>query len=194
VTATAAPQAGPVTTTADLDGNGEIETVTTTMAGDNDQVISATVNGVPTSIHLPADTQAGLQAPRAADLNGDGSQELLVPTSVGANTTQFAALHYHDGLHQIAGPDDKPLTLAEGGGVATKLGYNCSDTEGGGRAFGTVTAEADDLNAPSGQVTYTGTRTVYTLRDGALTVQDTTPFTHRADTDPLVIADPATCS
>ncbi|QWF81179.1 VCBS repeat-containing protein [Amycolatopsis sp. CA-230715] len=190
LTATAAPR--PVTATADLDGNGEIETVTATMAGDHEQVISATVNGVATSIRVQADSQFGLQAPRVADLNGDGSQELIVPTSVGANTTQFTALHYHDGLQQVVGADGKPLELAEGGGVAAKLGYNCSDTEGGGRVFGTVAAEADDLNAPN--LTYSGTRTVYTMRDGALTVQETVPFSHRPDTNPLVVADPATCS
>jgi hypothetical protein len=63
--AMAAP--GPVTTVADLDGDGEIETVSAQLVGDGDQLISATVDGTYTSIHLPADSQFGIEAPRVAD-------------------------------------------------------------------------------------------------------------------------------
>ncbi|RZQ61422.1 FG-GAP repeat domain-containing protein [Amycolatopsis suaedae] len=192
-TATAAPATEPVTTVADLDGDGEIETVTATPAGD-DQVISATVQGVPASIRVGADSAAGLEAPRVADLNGDGRAELIVTQSVGANTTHFTTLHFDGGnLSQVVGPDGTPVALAEGGGIAARLGYNCSP-EGGGRTFGTVAAEADNLGSPAGELTYSGTRTVYTLRDGALSVRETVPFTGRPATDPLVVADPATCS
>jgi hypothetical protein len=192
--ALAAPSADPVTTVADLDGDGELETVTAELTSDTDQVISATVHGTFTSIHIGADNYAGVQAPRVADLNGDGRAELLVAQSVGANTTFFTALHF-DGrnLSQVVDENDKPLAVAEGGGVAAHLGYQCKPLEGGGRTFETVAAEADDISAPVEQITYSGTRTVYTLRDGALTAQRTLPITRRPVSDPILSADAATC-
>ncbi|ANN17273.1 hypothetical protein SD37_17560 [Amycolatopsis orientalis] len=189
------PSPGPVTTVADLDGDGEIETVTAQLTGDNDQVISATVHGTFTSIHVGADSAFPLEAPRVTDLNGDGRAELIVAQSIGANTTFFSALHY-DGrnLGQIVDDNDKPLSIAEGGGVAAHLGYQCTPLEGGGRTFETVAAEADDISAPADRITYSGSRTVYTLRDGALTTQNTLPITRRPVTDPVLGTDAATCA
>ncbi|WP_370961741.1 FG-GAP-like repeat-containing protein [Amycolatopsis sp. cg9] len=191
VPALAAP--GPVTTAADLDGDGEPETVTAQQTGD-DQLISATVHGTYTSIHLPADSQFGVEAPRVTDLNGDGRAELVVTQSVGANTTFFSALHF-DGrnLSPVVGPDGQPFSFAEGGGVAAHLGYGCTPFEGG-RAVVVVASENDDVSRPAEQFTYSGTRTVYTLRDGALSVQESTPVTARPATDPLLAVDEAGCS
>ncbi|MEV6908130.1 FG-GAP-like repeat-containing protein [Amycolatopsis sp. NPDC051071] len=191
VPALAASSADPVTTVADLNGDGEIETVTAQLLADNDQLISATVNGTFTSIHLGADGSRGFEAPRVADLNGDGRAELLVAQSVGANTTFFTSLHF-DGrnLSQVVDENDKPLSVAEGGGIAAHLGYQCTPFEGG-RSFETVAAEADDLSAEP--LTYSGTRTVYTLRDGALTTQNTVSFSARPVTDPVLAADATTC-
>ncbi|MFJ8915273.1 VCBS repeat-containing protein [Amycolatopsis sp. NPDC102389] len=182
----------PVTTVADLDGDGEIETVSARLTGANDQVISATVHGTFTSIHLGADSSVPLEAPRVTDLNGDGRAELIVTQSVGANTTFFTALHY-DGrnLAQVVDNDSKPLSVAEGGGVAAHLGYQCTPLDGGGRTFETVAAEADDVGADP--LTYSGTRTVYTLRDGALTTQKSIPIKSRPVTDPVLGTDAASC-
>ncbi|MBE1496536.1 hypothetical protein H4696_003636 [Amycolatopsis lexingtonensis] len=192
VPALAAP-ADPVTTAADLNGDGELETVTARQVGD-DQLISATVNGSYTSIHLPADSQFGVEAPRVTDLNGDGRAELIVTQSVGANTTFFSALHF-DGrnLGPVVGPDDQPFSLAEGGGVAAHLGYACTPFEGG-RAFVVVASENDDVSRPTDRFTYSGTRTVYTLRDGALSVQESTPITARPANDPLLAVDAGSCA
>ncbi|MFC3453266.1 FG-GAP repeat domain-containing protein [Amycolatopsis speibonae] len=188
----AGPGGDPVTTVADLDGDGELETVTAQLTGTGDQVISATVNGTFTSIHLGADSAVPLEAPRVTDLNGDGRAELIVTQSVGANTTFFTALHF-DGrnLSQVVDNDSKPLSIAEGGGVAAHLGYQCTPLEGGGRTFETVAAEADDISADP--LTYSGTRTVYTLRDGALTTQNTVAIDHRPVTDPALGTDAASC-
>ncbi|WP_230862487.1 hypothetical protein [Amycolatopsis camponoti] len=68
VPAMAAPGADPVTTVADLDGDGEIETVNAQLAGEDDQLISATVDGTYASIHLPADSRFGIQARRSSGL------------------------------------------------------------------------------------------------------------------------------
>lgn len=192
VPALAAP--APVTTVADLNGDGELETVTAQLTGDNDQLISATVNGTYTSIHLPADGQAGVEAPRVADLNGDGRAELIVTQSVGANTTFFSALHF-DGrnLSPVVGPDGRPFSVAEGGGVAAHLGYRCAPFEGG-RAFVTVASENDDVSRPTDRFTYSGTRTVYTLRDGALSVVESTPLNAVPAGDPQLTVDPAGCA
>ncbi|WP_328615311.1 VCBS repeat-containing protein [Amycolatopsis sp. NBC_00355] len=192
--ALAAPATDPVTTVADLNGDGEIETVTAQLTGDDDQLISATVNGTYTSIHLPADSQFGVEAPRVTDLNGDGRAELVVAQSIGANTTFYSVLHY-DGrnLSQVVGADDKPFSVAEGGGVAAHLGYRCTPLEGG-RAFTTVAAETDDIGRPVDQMTYSGTRTVYTLRDGALSVYETTPFSARPAKDPVLATDSGSCA
>ncbi|RSD17084.1 FG-GAP repeat domain-containing protein [Amycolatopsis eburnea] len=193
--AAAAPAlaAPPVTTAADLNGDGELETVTVRQTGD-DQLISATVDGTSTSIRLPLDSQFGLEALRVADLNGDGRAELIVTRSVGANTTFFSALHF-DGrtLSPVVGPDDQPFSFAEGGGVAAHLGYTCNPFERG-RAFAVVASENDDVSRPTGQFTYSGTRTAYTLRDGALSVQESTPITARPVNDPLLAVDAAGCA
>ncbi|MEV7555847.1 VCBS repeat-containing protein [Amycolatopsis sp. NPDC089917] len=190
----AATGGDPVTTVADLDGDGEIETVTAQLTGDNDQVISATVNGTFTSIHLGADSSVPLEAPRVTDLNGDGRAELIVTQSVGANTTFFTALHF-DGrnLSQVVDNDSKPLSVAEGGGVAAHLGYQCTPLEGGGRTFETVASEADNVGAPADELTYSGSRTIYTLRDGALTTQKVVSIDHRPVTDPVLGTDAASC-
>ncbi|SEF23877.1 hypothetical protein SAMN05421837_102459 [Amycolatopsis pretoriensis] len=192
VPALAAPVAGPVTAVADLNGDGDPETVTARLTADDDQLISAAVHGTYTSIHLPADSRFGLAAPRVTDLNGDGRAELVVTRSVGANTTFFSVLHF-DGrnLSEVVGPDDQPFSVAEGGGVAAHLGYGCTPFEGG-RAFVSVAAESDDVGAD--QLTYSGTRTVYTLRDGALSVQEPTPFSARPVTDPVLATDSGTCA
>ncbi|MGW4523958.1 VCBS repeat-containing protein [Amycolatopsis sp. NPDC004378] len=194
VPALAAPGPEPVTVAADLNGDGQLETVTDRIVGDGDQLVSATVNGTYTSIHLPADSQFGIDAPRVTDLNGDGRAELVITQSVGANTTFFSVLHF-DGraLSQVVGADDKPFSVAEGGGVAAHLGYTCTPFEGG-RAFTTVASENDDVSRPTDRFTYSGTRTTYTLRDGALSVQDTTPFSGVPTTDPLLAADPGSCA
>ncbi|HET6290041.1 MAG TPA: VCBS repeat-containing protein [Amycolatopsis sp.] len=182
----AARSTDPVTTVADLDGDGEIETVTAQLTGENDQVVSATVHGTFISIHPGADSAVPLDAPRVADLDGDGRAELIVTRSVGANTTFFTALHY-DGrnLGQVVDNDSKPLSVAEGGGVAAHLGYRCTPLDGGGRIFETVGADP---------ITYSGTRTVHTLRDGALTTRKTIPITARPVTDPVLGTDAASCA
>ncbi|MCG8916025.1 VCBS repeat-containing protein [Actinokineospora sp. PR83] len=164
------------------------------MTGDHEQVIWATVNGLRTSITLPADSSATFEAPRVADLNGDGRAELVVTRSVGANTTYFTTLHF-DGqnLSQVVGDDNQPVTFAEGGGLATHLGYRCTAADEA-RTFDTIAAEADNLGAPADQLTYSGTRTTHTLRDGALTTRDTVEFTGRPRTDPVLAVDPETCA
>ncbi|WIX98836.1 hypothetical protein QRX60_32885 [Amycolatopsis mongoliensis] len=145
------------------------------------------------SPNLSADSRFGIQAPRVADLDGDGRAELHVARSIGANTTFFSVLHYDGGnLGQVVGADGGPFSVAEGGGVAAHLGYRCTPLDGG-RAFVTVAAESDDVGRSVDQLTYSGTRTVYTLRDGAVSVRDTVPFSGRPATDPLLDADSAGC-
>ncbi|MFD6067064.1 VCBS repeat-containing protein [Amycolatopsis lurida] len=192
VPALASPQNDPVTTVADLDGDGEIETVTAQLTGDYEQVVSATVHGTFTSIRLGADSWVPLEAPLVTDLNGDGRAELIVTQAVGANTTFVTALHY-DGrdLSQVVDNEGKPLSVPEGGGVSAHVGYQCTPLDGGGRTFETVKTEADDVCA--NPITYSGTRTVYTLRDGALTTRKIISIKNRPLTDPVLGTDAATC-
>lgn len=191
--ALAASVHGPIYTAADLNGDGTRDTVASWQSGHDDQVVSATVNGRTTAIRLPVDSYFGNVAPRVADLNGDGRAELLVATSLGANTTYFSVLHF-DGtsLSRVVGADNKPFEVIEGGGIAAHFGYLCM-APGGGRLFVTVASSADDLNAPGGEITYTGTRTVYTLRDGALSVLEQDAFTSRPTSDPVTMVNAASC-
>jgi hypothetical protein len=191
--ASAAPADEPIRTAADLNGDGTPDTVTSWQTGHGEQVVSATVNGRRTSIHLPVDRRFGVLAPRVADLNGDGRAELLVATSLGATTSFFSVLHFDGrGLRRVVGAGNRPFEVAEGGGVAAHLGYMCM-APGGDRLFVTVTSSADDVSGPAGEITYTGTRTVYTLRDGALSVLEEDAFASRPTSDPVTMVDAASC-
>jgi hypothetical protein len=191
--ALAAPAGEPIYTAADLNGDGTRDTVTSWQAGHGEQVVSATVNGRRTSVHLPADRRFGIVAPRVADLNGDGRAELLVATSLGATTSVFSVLHF-DGrrLSRVVGADNKPFEVAEGGGVAAHLGYLCM-APGGDRLFVTVVSSADDVSRPADEITYTGTRTIYTLRDGALSVLEEDAFVSRPTSDSVTMVYAASC-
>ncbi|MGK3208464.1 FG-GAP repeat domain-containing protein [Amycolatopsis pretoriensis] len=191
--ALAAPAGEPIFTSADLNGDGTRDTVISRPAINGKQVISATVNGKRTAIVLPADPWFGIVAPRVADLDADGRAELLVATTLGANTAFFAVLDF-DGrnLTQVVGADNKPFEVAEGGGIAAHVGYMCM-APGGNRLFVTVVSSADDISAPAGEITYTGTRTIYSLRAGALTVLEQDAITSRPLADPVTMVDAASC-
>ncbi|OXM64031.1 FG-GAP repeat domain-containing protein [Amycolatopsis vastitatis] len=191
--ALAASAGTPIHTTADLNGDGTPEDVVSWQAGRGDQVVSAIVNGRRTSIHLPADGRVGILPPRVADLNGDGRAELLVATSFGADTTTFSVLHF-DGrkLSRVVGADHRPFSVAEGGGTAAHLGYMCM-APGGDRLFVTVVSSADDVALPADEITYTGTRTIYALRDGALRVLEEDAFAGRPTSDTITMVYAPSC-
>ncbi|MEV6873191.1 VCBS repeat-containing protein [Amycolatopsis sp. NPDC051128] len=191
--ALAASPDAPIHTAADLNGDGTRDDVVSWRAIRGDQVVSATVNGQRTSIHLPADARFGVLPPRVADLNGDGRAELLVATSFGADASTYSVLHF-DGrkLSQVVGADHRPFSVAEGGGAAAHLGYMCM-APGGDRLFVTVVSSADDVTRPADEITYTGTRTTYTLRDGVLSVLEEDAFAGRPTSDSITLVDAASC-
>lgn len=184
----AADQPAQQDATADLDGDRVQEDVTLYKSTEDTQVLAAIVDGQPESATIPADLGDGVEPIRVTDLNGDGRDEMIIAESAGANTVWYSVWHYRDGrgLAGVGTEDGHQLTIFEGGGVAARSGYACGDD-----AFAVLNAEADDISADP--VTYSGSRTIYELRDGTAVSTDEITFHHATDDQAVMRADPHSC-
>jgi hypothetical protein len=174
---------------ADLDGDHLDEDVTLYRSTEDTQVLATIIDGEPVNATIPADLPGGGVEPiRVTDLDGDRRDEALVAESVGANTVWYGLWHYRDGrgLVRVGTDDGHQLTVIEGGGVAARSGYACDDD-----TFATLTAEADDISADP--VTYSGSRTIYELRDGIATPTDVIRFHHATADQSVMRVDPESC-
>ncbi|KAA9158118.1 VCBS repeat-containing protein [Amycolatopsis acidicola] len=185
------PSATVQQATPDLDGDGYPDLATLTMAGDGQQRLDFTVRGETTSVQLTGDPAQGVQPMRVTDMNGDGRQEVVVVESVGANTT-FSTVwdHAGSGPRALSTSDGKPLQLAEGGGMAARLGYECASNAAGGRDLITLQVSRDDGDA----VTYTGSRVRYEITDDVVHQVNDYTISSVGQDDPVLRTAPASCS
>ena len=132
---------------------------------------------------------------RVTDVDADGTDEVLAPVSVGANTVAYQVFLYDRavGLVPLSRPDGHPFALYEGGGVAAVNGYACP-TDHDERVLGVVGATLKDGESPGGEPRYEGYRTIYAVADGFVTPVHHTPIVDAARTDPVLETDPATCA
>lgn len=186
-----AAENSPVQVRADLNGDGQLETVDVTAYDDTRQLLRTVVDGTTWETLVTYDSYAGVQPPRVVDLGGDGRDELVVTESVGANTTYFSAWDLGPaGWRQLTTPDRKPLQLVEGGGIAAHAGYTCLDDHDG-RELVTVIAEGDLTADP---ITYTGKRTSYLVADGVATPVSSSDITNEPREAPALQVDPDLCA
>lgn len=190
-TAWAAPDED-VVTSADLDGDGEQETVNVLSVGTQDQRILAVVDGVEVEVAAPADTRSVIRPPRVVDIDGDGSDELVVREQVGANTEAFGIWEYANGEFRAIGtPNADVMRLYQGGGVSARSGYGCEGA-GDDRTLVVLSAEADVTNTP--EATYSGSWTYYRVVDGIATPTGAEEsFANEPADTPMLQLDADTC-
>jgi hypothetical protein len=188
-TAPATASADDNTVQADLNGDGQLDTVHVEPVADNgeEQRLVATINGIELDATMPMDPFAGVQPLRVVDTNGDGWNEVVVTQFVGANTLDLTVWGLFGGLNPVLGPDLTPLHLWEGGGLSAIGRYACEPTDTG-RQLVTVSASADDVTFEH----YQGERITYTVHNGVATEASRTEVDGAQD-DPIFEADPQTC-
>ncbi|HWO58537.1 MAG TPA: hypothetical protein VNO31_00655 [Umezawaea sp.] len=191
VVAFAAPAsaADQVTVQADLNGDGRLDRVVAeTIAGNpNEQFLVATIRGIRLTAHAPLNSYTGVQPLRVVDLNDDGSDEVVVTESVGANTVKFSVWGLYGGLRPVTLPDGSTLALWEGGGISALSGYGC-EADGDARRLVTVRGLLDWDNG-----VYSGERVTYAVADGVATETSRTPVVGPR-TEPGFQVDPLACA
>jgi len=178
------------TVQADLNGDGQLDTVLVEPVADNgdEQRLVATINGIELDVTMPMDPYFGVQPLRVVDLDGDGWNEVVVTESVGANTVDLTVWGLFGGLNPVLGPDLTPLHLWEGGGIASISEYGC-EPSGSGRQLVTVGVWSDDVNFEH----YQGEHVTYTVHNGVATEASRTQMDGPRD-DPAFQLDPETCA
>lgn len=188
--ATAGATADPVAVRADLDGDGvEDEVVARSVAHEADtQELVATVNGERLVARLPVDPRGGVRPLRVVDVDGNGSDEVVVAEQASADVTAFSVWGLFDGLRAVSLADGTKLYAFEGGGASALNGYGCQ-AGAAGREFVTAGGWLRDWSEP---LVYEGNRTAYAVRDGIATRVSTTPVTGERGA-PGYRVDPAAC-
>lgn len=135
---------------ADLDGDGRVDPVSLVQVSDSAMLLRAGMAGEFVDVEVPGN--AGGLEPEPVNVNGDGVDEVLVPESVGANTTTRTAWAYsaEQGLHPLREVDGELWRLPEGGGAAAVSTFGC-DTGRTGRAVEVVSAARDEQGTFDGR-------------------------------------------
>lgn len=174
----------------DLDGDGSLDAAGLDPAGPERQRLRFTADGETTEALLPTDEDTGVQPLKVVNLDGDGAQEVLVTTSLGANTTTYLRVDLapdHE-VRTMTWQDGKPAELYEGGGASAVSGYECRDS-GGQRRLITVDGTDD-----TGNMVYNGERATFRVQDGVAVKEHAQPFSGAPENDPVLQAAPATCA
>jgi hypothetical protein len=184
--------ADDMTVRADLNGDGQLDSVTIRpVAGNpNLQRLVAVVGGTTLRATVPLDAyQVGVQPLRVVDLDDDGWDEVVVTETVGANTLSFTVWGLFGGLRPVVGPDlVTPLRLWEGGGISATSLYGC-EADGGGRQLVLTGGYAIDVDFE----VFQGERVTYTVHNGVAAETSRIEVTSTRD-DPAFQADPAACA
>lgn len=186
--ASAAPdQARESATRADVDGDGQLDAVSPRQISEERMLLRVGLRGE--FVDATAAGNARNQPVLPVDVDGDRSDELMVPEAVGANTITYTAWGYsaEAGLHPVRTADGEPMRLFEGGGIAAVSTYGCSPANAE-RELVVVGAQLTGGNS------YRGQRVTYAVRDGVATPVDRVDVEAADRADPRLRADPATCA
>lgn len=180
------------TTYADVDGDGTLNAVTVREVAPDTQTLTFAFPGEVIDTAFAADSRTPLQRPRPVDINGDGRDEVVVASAVGANTVTFNIWKYEpgQGIVRLTTSAGAPFDVFEGGGAAAIGRYGCVPVPTG-RHF--LTVDAQLVGTEGGQPVYDGERTTYSVNRNATTVETVTPIHRARADDPRLAADPATC-
>ncbi|GAA2815874.1 hypothetical protein [Saccharopolyspora taberi] len=172
---------------ADFDGDGRTDPVSLQQVSEDSMLLRVGLAEEFVDAEVPGNAQGQPVLP--TDVNGDGSDEVMVPEAVGANTITYTVWGYsaERGLHPVRTADGQPLRLFEGGGARAVSSYSCGPADAT-RALVSVNAYAADDEL------YRGERVTYTVRDGLATVVEQVAVEGAQRDDPRLQADPATCA
>ncbi|WP_249124331.1 hypothetical protein [Saccharopolyspora erythraea] len=173
---------------ADIDGDGRADPVSLRQVSDDQMLLRAGLSEEFTDAVVQGNARGLPLIP--VDVDGDGTDEVMVPESVGANTVIYTTWRYtpEAGLHPVRTADGKPLGLAEGGGARALSTYGCTPAPDA-RLLVAVNAFATPDDSA-----FEGERVTYSVRDGIATLVTSAPVQGAGRDDPQLQADPATCA
>ncbi|GAB3287413.1 FG-GAP repeat domain-containing protein [Parasphingorhabdus pacifica] len=174
--------------TADLDGDGRENPIVLRQTSPGEMLLRAGLPGEFVDATISGESRG--QPPVPIDVNGDGSDEIMVPESVGANTIISSVWRYsaEAGLHAVRTADGEQWRLAEGGSATTVSTYGCAPAATGRNLVSVNAYES----APD--FSYRGNRVTYSVRDGVAHVVEEITIEDAGRDDPRLRGDPATCA
>lgn len=173
---------------ADVDGDARPDRVRLHALSDEDMLLRVALRGGYVSTEVEGKARG--QALRSVDVNGDGTHEVMVPKSVGANTTTYTVWRLaDDGLEKLETESGDTWEIARGGGATAVSTFGCP-TVVPERALVTVNA----VEVPDGDsFAFKGSRTTYRVSDGVAHVVTDEPVYAHDRNDPQLQADPMSC-
>jgi hypothetical protein len=183
-----------VSADADVDGDGAANRVTLQQVAPGTQLLRVGLADEFVDARVSGHEAVPLIVPFVVDVNGDGRDELVLATSLGANTTTFEVWSLDDGrLHAVTTEDGAPWRLYEGGGVSAIGAYGCVPGTPG-RQLRDVQARLDDAASGDGTTRYDGAVVTYAVAGGVAHPAATESLQGVTRDDPRVQVDPATCT
>jgi hypothetical protein len=183
-----------VSADADVDGDGAANRVTLQQVAPGTQLLRVGMPEEFLGARVEGDESLPLIVPFVVDVNGDGRDEVVLATSLGANTNTFEVWSVDDGrLHAVTTEDGRPWRFHEGGGVSAIGAYGCAPGTPG-RRLRTVQARLDDAASGDGTPRYDGAVVTHAVAGGVAHPAATEPLQDVTRDDPRVKADPATCT
>lgn len=176
---------------ADINGDGGPELVTLRESGAEHVVSARFADHSYVESAFPADSSGRfLLEPRVADLNRDGTAEIIAATEAGANTVTFTAFTYvpEQGLVRISDAEGAAFDFHDGGGATARVSYGCYGPDDDGATFRIVKAQRSDVDG-----SYHGVRTTYALQGDTFVRSGQDAFTGLSEEAPELQADPASC-
>ncbi|GAA0898606.1 hypothetical protein [Pseudonocardia zijingensis] len=193
-TALAQYRPAAVTAEADVDGDGAQEHVTLEQLAPGTQLLRVHLPSGYVEDRILGDEGLPLIVPFVVDVNGDGRDELVIATSLGANTNTLQLWSFDDDrLHAVTTEDGATWQLFEGGGVSAMGMYGCVPGTPA-RQLRDVQATLDEAASTDGTTRYDGTAVTYTVTDGMAHRAVVEPLEDVTRDDPRVQVDPATCA
>ena len=192
--AAAQETADRVSADADVDGDGTQERATLEKAAPGTQLLRVELPGGALEGEVHGDEGLPLIVPFVVDVDGDGRDELVLGTSLGANTTTFELWSVDDGrLHAVTAEDGTPWRLHEGGGATALAAYGCVPGTPG-RQLRTVQAALDDAASGDGTPRFDGALVTWAVTGGVAHPATTADLQDVTRDDPRTRLDPATCT
>jgi hypothetical protein len=183
-----------VSADADVDGDGVPNRVTLQKVAPGTQLLRVGLAEEFIDARVAGDESLPLIVPFVVDVNGDGRDEMVLATSLGANTNTYEVWSFDDGrLHAVTTEDGAPWRFHEGGGASAIAAYGCVPGTPG-RQLRTVQLRLDEAASGAGTDRFDGDAVTHVVAGGVAHPAATEPLQDVTRDDPRLHADPATCT